>query len=130
MLMRLQYSRPLVIVTGQSLVNVTLAAWLYVEYAHNRFGQEYLSSFLTTNLLPISVAIVLAVGIPGGAYLALSKRIWVGGTSLVSSSLSLADSVSPSKLEVLDHCPVCNVPLKALSENRFQCRNCHRYFKK
>jgi len=128
--MRLQYSRPLAIVSGQSLANVLLAVWLYVEYAHNRFGQEYLSSFLAINAIPIAGAIVLVGGVAGGSYLALSRRVWIGTPSLVSSPMSSPDSELQSKLKVLDHCPVCDVPLKALSDSRFQCRKCHRYFKK
>ena len=127
--MRLQLSRPLAMVAGQSLVNVLLAVWLYVEYAHNRFGQEYLSSFWASHVPTISLAVVLAGGIAGGSYLALSRKVWAGA-SLVSTEMSARGAAAQAKLEVLDQCPVCNVPLKGLSENRFQCRKCHRYFKK
>ncbi len=126
-LMRLQFSRSLAIVSGQLLVNVFLASWLISEYAHNPFMQQYLSNFWTANTPMISIAIVLAGVIAGGSYLAFSRR---QGSVDTSRNLSATDPVGSAGLAALDVCPVCNLPLKALSEDRFQCRKCRRYFKK
>jgi len=127
--MRLQFSRPLAVVAGQSLVNVFLASWLFSEYAHNPFMQQYLSNFWAANTFMISSAVVLAGVIAGGSYLALSKRT-NQMSSGASQELSATTPGRPAGLTALDTCPVCELPLKALSENRFQCKKCRRYFKK
>ena len=128
--MRLQVSRSLSIVMGQFLLNLFLASWLYDEYVHNPFMQQYLAGFWTTSSAMISIALVLAGIIAGGTYLVAWRRHGLEMLQEPSRAALASDAGSLGGLRVLDVCPVCNVPLKALSETRFQCRKCRRYFKK
>ncbi len=113
-------------ITAQGVFNVLLAAWLYVEYANNLFMREYLSQFWAANSSAL-LAVMAAGVIAAGSITALVKRgqITLGLASKLQTAVQ-----SPSELASLDVCHFCNVPLRAVSENRFQCRNCKRYFKK
>jgi hypothetical protein len=125
--MRLQVSRSLALTSGQLFVNLFLAFWLISEYFHNPFMQQYVSNFWTSYATLISVGVVLAAAVVLGSYLTLSRRFAVVDGS---DDLSTKDTVSLTNLTALDVCPVCDNPLKELSQSRFQCRSCHRYFKK
>ncbi len=124
--MKVQFSRSLAILSGQLVVNVFLASWLISEYAHNPFMQQYLSKFWAANFM-ISATLVIGGVIAGGSYLVFARR---RGVLDASQSVSVTGSESSTGLTALEVCPVCNSPLKSLSQNRFQCRNCRRYFKK
>ncbi len=125
--MRLQVSRSLALTTGQLLVNLFLASWLVSEYLHNPFMQQYLSNLWTVDATIISIGIVLAAVVVLSSYLTLFRRMAATDTSDNGSAKGAASLTS---LTALDVCPVCNNALKELSQNRFQCRNCHRYFKR
>ena len=109
-------------------MNAFLAFWVYMEYVHNRFLREYLAMFWTANLQ--TVAVVAASGIVGvGSLLYLAQR----RDALLEEhdeAVGEGEEGLQSGLVPLDVCPVCNMPLKTLSEDRFQCRRCGRYFKK
>lgn len=126
--MRVQASRNLALVMSQSLLNVFLASWLINEYVHNLFLQQYLSSFWAANTYTLSAGLGLGLIVAGGYYLVVLRRRDLSMASHVIGS-AITDS-SSSQVTALDVCPICNVPLKALSEYRFQCRKCRRYFKK
>lgn len=109
-------------------MNVFLAFWVYMEYVHNRFLREYLALFWTANFQ--TVVVVLASGTVGvGSFLYLARRREFLVEARAETTLE-GEAGLQSGLVPLDVCPVCNVPLKTLSADRFQCRRCGRYFKK
>ncbi len=125
----IRLSRTLSLVGVQLFVNVFLASWLLNEYLHNRYMQDYLANFWATSTPVVSIALAATGLTAGGSYLLfLRRRSFVGPVELARSHLG--ESASPSGLVTLDVCPYCNVALKTLSDNRFQCRKCRRYFKK
>jgi len=127
-LLRITRTLALPLLAVQAVVNAFLAFWVYMEYVHNRFLREYLATFWTANLQ--TVAVVAASGIVGvGSLLYLAQRreaLWVARDKATGEG----EESLQSGLVPLDVCPVCNMPLKTLSEGRFQCRRCGRYFKK
>lgn len=125
----IRLSRTLMLVGAQLLVNVFLALWLFNEYLHNQYMQEYLAKFWLTSTPAFSIALAAAGLIAGGSYLAFSRRRSFVEPAEPRGS-PVGESVSSSGLVTLDVCPYCNVALKTLSENRFQCRKCRRYFRK
>ena len=125
--MKLHLSRVLAILVAQAALNVLLSSWLYNEYVHNKFLQEYMAKFWTANIMPVSLGLVAAGMIAGGSFLAFSRR--EAKNHLLKSPQQKQVEV-PRGLAALDVCPFCNIGLVTLSDNRFQCRKCHRYFKK
>jgi hypothetical protein len=123
--MKPQFSRTLALTSGQLVLNLFLASWLVSEYLHNPFMRQYLSNLWTANVIIISVGIVLVAVVGSGSYLTIFRRM-----SPVDSSDRSTTNTSSAALTALDVCPVCDNPLKELSPNRFQCKSCHRYFKK
>jgi hypothetical protein len=59
--MKLHLSRVLAILVAQAALNVLLSSWLYNEYVHNKFLQEYMAKFWTANIMPVSLGLVAAV---------------------------------------------------------------------
>ena len=111
-------------------LNILLATWLYNEYVHNRFMQDYLASTFSTMSFALPVGLLAVAAIAGGSFTAYSRRHHIS-TGLATPGLKTEMFVgSEEKLAILDTCPFCSVPLKNISENRFQCRKCRRYFKK
>ena len=126
----IQISRKIAAIGAQSVVNVLLAVSLLNEYLHNRFMQDYLANTFPGYTFILPVGLVAAVAVAGGSYTVYSRR---GQTSLSeeTSEVPKEESLSSNKkLPVTGTCPFCNVSLKIISENRFQCRKCHRYFRK
>src|SRR4029077_13360641 len=126
----IQLSRKTFVIGAQLALNILLAMWLYNEYVHNRFMQDYLASAFSTVSLVLPVGLIATAAIAGGSFTAYSRRhhITMGHMSPGLKSEALAGSTE--KLAALDTCPFCSVPLTSISENRFQCRKCRRYFKK
>jgi hypothetical protein len=126
----IQISRKIATIGAQSVLNVLLAVSLLNEYLHNKFMQDYLANaFSSTNFI-LPVGLVAAVAVAGGSYTVYSRR---SQNAMIQESAGLAKAESPgrgNKLSVMDTCPFCNLPVKNISENRFQCRKCRRYFKK
>jgi hypothetical protein len=126
----IQMSRKMVVIGVQSILNIFLAAWLYNEYLHNRFMQDYLSSTFSSISVALPVGLLASAAIAGGSFTAYSRRHQIT-TGPATPSLKSGTFVgSEKKLAILDTCPFCNVSLKNISENRLQCRKCRRYFKK
>ncbi len=123
-------SRKALVIGAQSVLNIFLATWLYNEYVHNRFMQDYLASTLSSVGFALPLGLLASAAIAGGSFTAYSRRhqITTGRVSLGLKTEMFAGS--EEKLAILDTCPFCSVPLKNISENRFQCRKCRRYFKK
>ncbi len=122
-------SRNTVVIGVQSIANVLLAFWLYMEYLHNPFMQEYVSNVWST--IGPSVIVGISATIMGGASLAFYIRKHPLSFTSESNPGEATDEVgNGGGLAPLDTCPFCNTPLKLLSEGRFQCRKCRRYFKK
>jgi hypothetical protein len=123
-------SRKTLAIGIQSILNTFLAAWLYNEYVHNRFMQDYLANTFSSVSIAVPIGLLLSAAIAGGSFTAYSRRhqVGIGNGSHPLKAEVLAGS--DSTLAVLDTCPFCSVPLKNISENRFQCRKCRRYFKK
>jgi hypothetical protein len=123
-------SRKTLAIGIQSILNISLAAWLYNEYAHNRFMQDYLANTFSSVSIAVPIGLLVSAAIAGGSFTAYSRRhqVGIGNGSHPLKAEVLAGS--DSTLAVLDTCPFCSVPLKNISENRFQCRRCRRYFKK
>jgi hypothetical protein len=125
-----QISRKTLTIGVQSILNIFLAAWLYNEYVHNRFMQDYLANTFSSVSIAIPIGLLASAAIAGGSFTAYSRRhqVSIGNGSHPLKAEMLAGS--EGTLAVLDNCPFCSVPLKNISENRFQCRKCRRYFKK
>jgi hypothetical protein len=118
------------VIGAQSALNLFLASSLYNEYVHNRFMQDYLASTFSSMSSALPIGLVVSAAIAGGSFTAYSRRhhASIGRRSLGLKTEMIAGS--EEKLAILDTCPFCSVPLKNISENRFQCRKCRRYFKK
>lgn len=114
------------LVASQLVVNVLLAGWIYNEYLHNRYMQDYLASAWPA-IWPV-LALVAGFGVGAGAIFTLYSR---GRLPLLVSpkAASLVQAISTTSLETIDACPFCETPLKTISTGRLQCRNCRRYFK-
>jgi hypothetical protein len=126
----IQVSRKTLTLGIQSILNVFLAVWLYNEYVHNRFMQDYLASAFSSISIAVPIGLLASAAIVGGSFTAYSRRHQAGlgkGSHLLKAEVLVG---SEGTLAVLDTCPFCSVPLKNISENRFQCRKCRRYFKK
>jgi hypothetical protein len=123
-------SRKTLTIGIQSVLNIFLAAWLYNEYIHNKFMQDYLANTFSPVSIAIPIGLLASAAIAGGSFTAYSRRhqVSIGKRSHPLKAEVLAGS--EGTLGVLDTCPFCSVPLKNISENRFQCRKCRRYFKK
>jgi hypothetical protein len=123
-------SRKALVIGAQSVLNIVLASWLYNEYVHNRFMQDYLASTLSSMGFALPVGLLASAVIVGGSFTAYSRRHQsaTGRPSRGPETEMFAGS--EEKLAILDTCPFCSVPLKNISDNRFQCRKCRRYFKK
>jgi len=125
-----QLSRNRLAIYAQSAVNVLLALWLYDEYVHNVFMQQYLSSLWGTIGTVVTVGALIAAFIALGLVL-YAKKI---GISLSNSTVEFVRGIQVSgeqvALKAMDSCPFCDSQLRSLSNERFQCRKCKRYFKK
>jgi hypothetical protein len=123
-------SRKTLTIGIQSILNAFLVAWLFNEYVHNRFMQDYLANTFSSVSIAVPIGLLASAAIAGGSFTAYSRRhqVSIGNVSRPLRAEVLAGS--EGNLAVLDTCPFCSVPLKNISENRFQCRKCRRYFKK
>ncbi|SRR5712692_3764407 len=124
----IQLSKTTLLVTGQFAANIVLAFWLLMEYLHNPFMQEYVAN-VWAHIWPVTV--VALSGLAGGTasllfYKSKHPHLFKNKPSHEVSTQETGDRAG---LASLDSCPFCNIPLKVLSENRFQCRQCRRYFK-
>jgi hypothetical protein len=115
---------PLLVI--QSVANLLLAFWLYLEYTHNPFMQAYVSNVWASIWPEIAAGIsTIIAGIVVFAFYRTRQA-----NSLVGSVPSkLEDLEGASNLAKLDVCPFCEISLKPISEGRLQCRKCRRYFK-
>ena len=120
-------SKYTLLVAAQLVVNVLLGAWLYDEYLHNPFMQEYLASAWSTAWPIVAVFLGIAVGAFG--VFVVYRRGHLASQMERTSSPSNSLVGSLDNLEPIENCPFCNLPLKTISEGRLQCRNCRRYFK-
>ncbi len=123
-----QTSRSRFIIGGQSIAIAALALWLYMEYLHNPFMREYVSS-VWASIWP-ETTIGLSALLIGVVSLTVYRQRYRGSFAEQRTARVSTGGVEKSgELQSLDTCPFCNVPLKHLSGNRFQCRQCRRYFK-
>ena len=118
----------MVLVAGQTILNASLAVWLYMEYLHNPFMQEYLGNLWSSIWPEVTIAVLVVGAVMMFLLLYLKKH----GLAFIDSSVrATAGMGEPAgSLAPIDVCPFCNIPLKVLSQDRFQCRQCRRYFKK
>ena len=126
----IQMSRKALVIGAQSALNIFLAIWLYNEYVHNRFMQDYLASTFSSMSFALPVGLLASAAIAGGSLTAYSRRHQITRGQIAPGLKTEAFAGSAEKLATLDTCPFCSIPLKNISENRFQCRKCRRYFKK
>jgi hypothetical protein len=123
-----QTSRSKFIIGGQSLAIAALALWLYMEYLHNPFMREYMSN-VWASIWP-ETTIALSALLIGVVSLTVYRQKYNRSFADQRTARVSTGGVEKSgELQSLDTCPFCNVPLKHLSGNRFQCRQCRRYFK-
>ncbi len=121
-------SRSKLIIGGQSVAIAALALWLYMEYLHNPFMREYVSNVWASIWPETTIAIsALLIGVVSLAVYQQKYHRSFGDQS--TARVSTGGVERSGQLQSLDTCPFCNVPLKHLSGNRFQCRQCRRYFK-
>src|SRR5712692_7252038 len=120
-----QISRKTLTIGVQSILNIFLAAWLYNEYVHNRFMQDYLANAFSSVSIAVPIGLLASAAIAGGSFTAYSRRhqVSIGNGSHLKAEVLVG---SEGTLAVLDTCPFCSVPLKNISVNRFQCRKCRR----
>jgi hypothetical protein len=123
-------SRKTLTIGLQLILNIFLAAWLYNEYVHNRFMQDYLANTFSSVSIAVPIGLLASAAIAGGSFTVYSRRhqVSIGNGSHPLKAEVLAGS--EGTIGVLGTCPFCSLPLKNISENRFQCRKCRRYFKK
>jgi len=123
-------SRKALVIGVQSALNVFLAIWLYNEYVHNPFMQDYLASTFSSMSFALPVGLLASAAIAGGSLTAYSRRHQSITGHIGPGLKTEVFAGSAEKLATLDTCPFCSLPLKNISESRFQCRKCRRYFKK
>ena len=112
----------------QSVANLLLAIWLYLEYTHNPFMQAYVSNVWASTWPEITAGISVAiVGVGVFAFYSTRQSNSLAGS--VGSKSTLEELEGAGNLARLDVCPFCEIPLKPISEGRLQCRKCRRYFK-
>jgi ribosomal protein L37AE/L43A len=117
---------PLLVI--QSVANLLLAVWLYLEYTHNPFMQTYVSN-VWASIWP-ETTVGLSIGIVAVVIFAFYRRQQSSSLSgNFGSKATLDDVEGASNLARLDVCPFCETTLKPISEGRLQCRKCRRYFK-
>ena len=117
---------PLLLV--QSVANLLLAVWLYLEYTHNPFMQAYVSNVWASIWPEITASTsVIILGLAIFASYKMRRSNSLPGS--VGSKPVLASLEGASNLAKLDVCPFCETPLRPISEGRLQCRKCRRYFK-
>jgi hypothetical protein len=112
----------------QSVANLLLAVWLYLEYTHNPFMQAYVSNVWASTWPEITAsisAVIFAVVI--FAFYKMRRSNSLSGS--LGSKPRLENLGGASNLAKLDACPFCETPLRPISEGRLQCRKCRRYFK-
>jgi len=115
---------PLLVI--QSVANLLLAFWLYLEYTHNPFMQAYVSNVWASIWPEIAAGIsTIIAGIVVFAFYRTRQANSLAG----SVRSKLEDLEGASNLAKLDVCPFCEISLKPISEGRLQCRKCRRYFK-
>ncbi len=125
-----QLSRGRLAIYAQSAVNVLLALWLYDEYVHNVFMQQYLSNLWGTIGTLVTVGALITALLAVGLVL-YAKKIGISlSNSTVESVKGVQVSGEQTTLKTMDSCPFCDSQLRSLSNERFQCRKCKRYFKK
>lgn len=124
-----QLSRNRLAIYAQSAVNVVLALWLYDEYVHNVFMQQYLSNLWGTIGTLVTVGTLIAV-IAAVGLVVYSKKIGISLSNSTVDAVKGVQSKGESALKTMDTCPVCDSQLRSLSNERFQCPKCKRYFKK
>src|SRR5438477_1002290 len=69
-----QTSRKTLTIGIQSILNVFLATWLYNEYIHNRFMQDYLASTFSSVGIAVPIGLLASAAIAGGSFMAYSRR--------------------------------------------------------
>ncbi len=125
-----QFSRNRLALYAQSAVNVLLALWLYNEYVHNVFMQQYLSNLWGTIGTLVTVGVLITAILAAGLIL-YTRKIGISlSSSTVETVKGLQANGEQATLKTIDTCPFCNSQLRSLSNERFQCRKCKRYFKK
>jgi hypothetical protein len=117
---------PLLVI--QSVANLLLAVWLYLEYTHNPFMQTYVS-IVWASIWPEITAGLSAVVVALAGFILYRRRQSNSLAGALGSKPMLEDLEGASNLARLDVCPFCETPLKPISEGRLQCRKCRRYFK-
>jgi hypothetical protein len=117
---------PLLVI--QSVANLLLAVWLYLEYTHNPFMQAYVSN-VWASTWPEITAGISAIIVGAVIFAFYRTRLSTSLKGSLGSKPMLDDLERASNLARLDVCPFCETPLKPISEGRFQCRRCRRYFK-
>ncbi len=123
-----QTSRSKFIIGGQSVAIAALALWLYMEYLHNPFMREYVSN-VWASIWPETTIGVSALLIGVVSLTVYRQKYHRSFEDRRTARVSTGGVEKSGELEPLDTCPFCNIPLKHLSGNRFQCRQCRRYFK-
>src|SRR5437667_10147316 len=97
-------SRYTLLVGAQLVVNVTLALWLYNEYLHNPFMQEYMSSVWSGIWPEVTVAAGILVGVV--ASLAAYNR---GHLRRLIRAPPGGMAQGTTNLAAIDVCPFCDV---------------------
>ena len=121
-------SKYTVLVVAQLVLNVSLGAWLYNEYIHNRYMQLYLTGLWSAVWPETALAFGIAIGAIGT--LTMYRRGHLNTIIKTPTDMIGAQAIGASaNLATIDMCPFCDAPLKTISEGRLQCRSCRRYFK-
>jgi hypothetical protein len=89
-----------------------------------------MASIFSSVSFALPIGLLASVAIAGGSFAAYSRRHQITTGHTAPGLKTEAFAGSAEKLATLDTCPFCSIPLKNISENRFQCRKCRRYFKK
>src|SRR2546428_13472403 len=107
-----QISRKTLTIGIQSILNIFLAAWLYNEYVHNRFMQDYVASTFSSVSIAVPIGLLSSAAIVGGSFTAYSSRrqASMGYTSHPLKAEELTGT--EGDLSLLGACPCCSVPLK------------------
>jgi hypothetical protein len=89
-----------------------------------------MASTFSTVSFAIPVGLLAFAAFVGGSFTVYSRRHHTSTGRATPDLKTEMFAGSEEKLAILGTCPFCSVPLKNISENRFQCRKCRRYFKK
>ena len=119
-----------VVILAETVVIAFLGFWISQEYMNNVYLRDYVAGFWAINwwVAPATVAALVIVGVIA-YYMGVGTEEMEEEPDKRSKASIQREILTNSGMVVMDVCPFCNLPLRSVGEDRFQCRKCKRYYK-